>query len=213
MESLNLKNLFKTCSQHCWICQFPTFSSFEICRYCIRHLPKPKQIINPDISLPFKTLSLWEWSQNENAWCRELLYRLKNKPVGQVHGWLAFQWLITNQKFSTCDQKMVIVPSPRDPHKKFDHAHSLCVALSQKLGVEVLDVLHRNPEKQKNKTRQERKNIQIKLKHEISRSLSRVIFIDDVLTTGSTAKSAWQALGAPNSFEVWTLVYRKHGKK
>jgi len=34
------------------------------------------------------------------------------------------------------------------------------------------------------------------------------VFVDDVITTGSTARAAWQALGQPDSFEVWTLACR-----
>jgi len=35
-----------------------------------------------------------------------------------------------------------------------------------------------------------------------------VVFVDDVITTGSTAMAAYIALGDPENFEVWTLAHR-----
>ncbi len=37
---------------------------------------------------------------------------------------------------------------------------------------------------------------------------ARVVFADDVLTTGSTARAAFKALGKPSGFEVWAIVWR-----
>jgi predicted amidophosphoribosyltransferase len=39
-------------------------------------------------------------------------------------------------------------------------------------------------------------------------SAKRIVFADDVVTSGSTAMAAYMALGDPESFEVWTLVAR-----
>lgn len=35
-----------------------------------------------------------------------------------------------------------------------------------------------------------------------------VVFVDDVLTTGSTAEVAFRSLGRPEKFEIWTVFYR-----
>ncbi len=37
-----------------------------------------------------------------------------------------------------------------------------------------------------------------------------LVFVDDIVTTGSTAEVAFKALGCPNHFEVWCLAYRTH---
>ncbi len=36
----------------------------------------------------------------------------------------------------------------------------------------------------------------------------RIVFADDVITSGATAMAAYMALGDPDEFEVWTLVAR-----
>jgi predicted amidophosphoribosyltransferase len=35
-----------------------------------------------------------------------------------------------------------------------------------------------------------------------------LVFVDDVLTTGATARAAWKTLGKPRDFAVWTLAQR-----
>lgn len=40
------------------------------------------------------------------------------------------------------------------------------------------------------------------------RAQKTVVFVDDVITTGSTAMAAYMALGDPENFEVWTLASR-----
>lgn len=38
---------------------------------------------------------------------------------------------------------------------------------------------------------------------------SPVLFVDDIVTTGGTARSCWKALGQPSKMTVWSLFYRK----
>jgi predicted amidophosphoribosyltransferase len=38
--------------------------------------------------------------------------------------------------------------------------------------------------------------------------MSPFAFVDDVITSGSTAMAAYLALGDPDYFEAWTLVCR-----
>jgi hypothetical protein len=39
--------------------------------------------------------------------------------------------------------------------------------------------------------------------------VKNAVFVDDILTTGATARSGFAALGRPQGFEVWSLFYRK----
>lgn len=65
---------------------------------------------------------------------------------------------------------------------------------------------------QKFQTRKERRQLQLGcyLRQGLGGAKDdlRVHFVDDVLTTGSTALAAWQALGHPRHFTVWSLIYR-----
>lgn len=42
----------------------------------------------------------------------------------------------------------------------------------------------------------------------LPRNKGRIVFVDDIITTGSTAMAAYLAMGEPKDFEVWTLVHR-----
>ena len=90
-------------------------------------------------------------------------------------------------------------------------------ALSNLMGGKVIACLAREDGslQQKNKSRKQRFVVSFQWAENITaedfRSKIenyRVIFVDDVLTTGSTARSAWKTLGKPKDFAVWTLVQR-----
>jgi len=40
------------------------------------------------------------------------------------------------------------------------------------------------------------------------KTFTNVIFVDDVITTGATARAAWLSLGRPERFVVWSLARR-----
>jgi predicted amidophosphoribosyltransferase len=62
-------------------------------------------------------------------------------------------------------------------------------------------------EQQKHKSKRERKAVSMLC--EMDFSSKYVIFIDDIVTTGATALSARQAIGACKGFEVWCLAHRR----
>ena len=102
------------------------------------------------------------------------------------------------------------VPTPsRTGGQVLDHAGLLAYWLAKLSGAEFCPALKNLSESaQKTKNRLERRELKISLNSEIQwlKSLThKVILVDDVITTGATARASYIALEQPAQFEVWTL--------
>jgi predicted amidophosphoribosyltransferase len=70
------------------------------------------------------------------------------------------------------------------------------------------DCDHSSGKAQKFKKIQERKVRDFKFLGDSIDKSKHYIFVDDIVTTGSTANAAWFALDMPDLFEIWSLAYR-----
>ncbi|MGZ3743352.1 MAG: ComF family protein [Pseudobdellovibrionaceae bacterium] len=109
-----------------------------------------------------------------------------------------------------------IIPSPSKT-KSPDHAQLFAHALVRKGGGELYNcLLRKDPiNQQKNKSRRQRQKVTFVWSENFTKqefikvsSGKRIIFVDDVVTTGSTARAAWISLGKPRDFAVWALAQR-----
>ncbi|MCB0356298.1 MAG: ComF family protein, partial [Bdellovibrionales bacterium] len=202
-----ISRILKTLVQYCWLCHFPTFANFELCDFCKKHFKTPDDLqLLSAVKLP--AMALWEWSPTKNTWCEELIYQMKNKKLLYIHHYLVEMWLSDVLTFyKKARSSLCVVPSPRRSWAKYDHAHSLAQALAEKLSLPLIDCLEReNQEVQKRKSKQQRAAIKIGLKTQfLDWQFNEVIFIDDVITTGSTLQAAWIALGKPRHFKGYAL--------
>ena len=96
------------------------------------------------------------------------------------------------------------------PHNKTcDHASEGASVLGTCLGVETVALQIEPRVHYKSKGRAERSEAQRMIGYFKVAKGERVWFYDDVVTTGSTAKAVWAALGKPQEFQAVALVHRE----
>lgn len=181
-----------------------------VCEACFVSLQREFTFNLAEVDLPFPVYSLWTWGELDHS-ISCLLYSLKGGGGFSFYQFLAKESVL---QFSFLKKKGVYIPAPPS-RRGLDHAGTFSEALAQVSKFKVLNILQRTGEgRQKYLSRLERARRSIALckfsglRKDLVGQAESVIFIDDVLTTGSTALSAYQALGCPKSFKVLVLAYR-----
>lgn len=221
--------LLKILFQHCCACGSLTVRESHLCQKCSASILQSKQLIGFEAQywrsiLPkIRGLTLGVYSTPQlKAW----VYALKNGGSSPDYRAIAIEWIQKRQK--TYDVAMltptIIIPSPARLNRAKDHAFCLAQALSIETGWDLLDLLEfQNLEEaaQKYKGVQLRAQRTFRIKEpseilafyntELPNTIKdlhygTIIFIDDVVTTGSTAMAAWNALENPPHFEVWCMA-------
>lgn len=214
------QKLFNLCSwmpfRSCAICERVLFAQTWLCEVCLLQLQsyaKP-QLGALSVSSAKKVPHMYLWlSRHENGalLTRYILSLKGGAPPWASHDWVA-KW-VNSAKVSFSPQAL-LVPAPPKLLGCRDHAHQLCEEISKLRNLEIRCLLQRSPSErsQKSASRRERRRLALLYmgSEEDKRDLrSRdVHFIDDVVTTGSTAAATWRALGRPRRFYVWSLIYR-----
>ncbi len=131
----------------------------------------------------------------------------------------------------------ILVPAPARQGNIQDHAWVLATQLTLMMpGSHIrTDLLERKPEeservekkgnsfmksiskltleqKQKSRAAREKRRFRLTKQGQVFLKLNpdcHIYFVDDILTTGATAKAAWVALKKPSHFEALVLAYRK----
>lgn len=168
-----------------------------------------------------KTLSLCAWNDQNDQLVRKLVMALKGGGSDAVFLNLATRLVSKRLEQGPERLKSLLsfVPAPRHPGaKKRDHAEELAFQLAKITGGEYLPVLKRASHDQQKRLneRQRRQSMRLALDERrdfierlhVAQKTRCIIFVDDVVTSGSTASSAFDVLGAPKLFEVWTIFFR-----
>ncbi len=162
-------------------------------------------------------LSLYEWNERDHLFFQEYATSLKGGGSAQIYESLASDMLALRAHLKKCAEltvkrKWVIVPAPRRSGALPDHAEELAFQIAKLARVSFLPCLKRRGEgSQKRKSlvsRWAQNSLELKVGRELANDQTLYIFVDDVITTGSTALLAYKSLGKPKHFEIWTLFNR-----
>ncbi|MBE8221169.1 MAG: hypothetical protein HAW60_00390 [Bdellovibrionales bacterium] len=208
-----LKSLFvKLLSilRHCPICGQFYFSVNFTCKSCNQKLFGSINFSKAEVNLPFPVYSLWTWGKLD-YFLSFLLYSLKGSGNSFFYKKVAEECF-----FQPVLLKKELIYIPAASRSKYlDHSGYFAKALADKCSSKFLNILCRKKnKKQKRLSRMDRLKNSTSLKNTISsqdlKSIGNknIIFVDDVLTTGGTALSAYKALGCPKFFKVLVLAYR-----
>lgn len=204
--------------------------SFRVCARCGSFSWKPITLFCSSCSETLKNFELpgartvsdqrflvyahYVWNQSSDSVVRPLIYSLKGGELENEIAALAesFSWSLRE----TREKNLTLVPPPSRTGEP-DHALVWANALAKIWNCEVWRPLNLAPKadvlslSQKHKSRKDRASLEfLPVKIAKPYSKTKLIFVDDVLTTGSTARAAFKALGEPKSFEVWAIAWRPH---
>ena len=161
---------------------------------------------------------LFDWHEENENFARHFLNSLKRVKTPFVFNRLSLECFARFAHSSIWPKKSVpvFVPAPSSFPKKPNHAMEFAKALSFYFGGETQSLLKRTVlSSQKGKNRFGRSQIQFNLKNDALNNLTNwsqhktVVFTDDILTTGWTARKAFKALGKPQNFFICTLAWRR----
>ncbi|MBL7670156.1 MAG: hypothetical protein JNM39_06695 [Bdellovibrionaceae bacterium] len=200
----------------CLVCGQLQISDKGVCATCSEALfETPRDLFHSEFEA-FIADSLYEWIPGYSDEFSNWIMSLKRAPARK---WTALAEEFSARKLSeshVVNLERCLVPCPAGAPSR-QHAQRWAEALSRVGCGPVRNLLefdkgdlHRARLDQKKLNRQDRRLISMKRIENITMPSPgcAYIFVDDIVTTGSTALSAWKALGKPQNFQVWCVATR-----
>lgn len=201
--------------RHCPACRQSSPPIEWLCVDCLEKLKsfylEPQHLLRMQSS--FRHLRLIDWTPENDSFIRALLISLKGPRRSLFFKVLAREFFMRAQYISSLkrDYPFTLIPCPSKNYLK-DHGFFWAQALGEQMELPIQWALshsesHSDQKKKNLFLRGERKFL-LTMDECIFKNKS-LVFVDDVVTSGATAKAAYLALGKPESFMVWSIFWRK----
>lgn len=185
----------------------------HLCKPCLGHL-KSHELEAPVYDHGFYVYSLYRWKSGQSDLLSRLIISLKGRG-GKV-AWKYLANLFVRNNFALLSQihQIYFVPAPSS-EVNGDHSQLWAESLAALVGGTVIPCLRKiKSQKQRALGRDERSLIELEVYEKNTfeftpEDQSLWIFVDDIVTTGATARAAHKALGKPDNFMVWALAQRQ----
>ena len=210
----------------CISCESVTFNKFQLCQRCSDSFFKicRQNDSNTEASefhsvftleqQNFIRLSLFDWSKNNDQFCRNLILSLKNS--GPQNFWTLAASLMAHKirkQIGAAIERYKILPCPLKGDKLCTNNHALQFAKALSLEIQIpmianLLCFEAQSLGQKVLTKQQRFKRKAIPIYPLERKYPYILFVDDVITTGASALASYKALIKPKEFIICSLAHR-----
>jgi len=191
-----------------FFCHFPWANNFQLCQICFKkfRIETAYCPYSPGSGFVGRFRHFWlrSWVKKDEFVERFLRHLKQNSDPYLAKDIVEFYLSIQPNELFQNPWDHIIYPSRN--HKK-DHAYGLAMEWSKILGIEATPLLLTDPtRKQALQGVGDRKKIQfLRPKESI---YGRILFVDDILTTGATGLASIECVSQLEIFAIWTVFYR-----